>query len=66
MKIPKRLRRAATRAHADGVAGTEFVAAHADAIHAAADGSLARYRAIRLTIMRLVETGPETREKVAR
>ena len=59
MKLPRKLQRAAIKAHADGVAGTEFVTAHVDAIHTAAKGSCKRYRQIRLGIMRLVINGEE-------
>lgn len=60
MRLPKKLRKAATRAHRDGVDATEFVGSHDAAIHAAAGGSCEKYRAIRCDVVRLVVSGPET------
>lgn len=66
MRLPKKLRKAAIRAHADGVDPTAFIEQHHAAILAAADGSCGAYRSIRCEIMRVVVNGPETSEKGAK
>ncbi len=57
--IPKRLRRAALRAHQKGLDATAFVGKQHNAIQKAAEGSMKAYRALRCEIVQLVINGEE-------
>ncbi len=66
MKLPKKLRKAAIRAHHDGTDATEFVGKHHAAIQKAARGSCEAYRVIRCELMRLLVSGPDAITEGAR
>jgi len=59
LKLPKKLRRAAIRAHEAGQDATAFVQQHSAAIQQAAKGSCNRYREVRCEVMRIVTSGPD-------